>query len=76
MRLRQKLALAFIFCLVIITMTISIIRFAVVIGLYHQPEQSWLYFWNGIENTIGKSSSQPGQSANMLPSSLFFFFVF
>lgn len=55
-RLRQKLALAAIFCLVAITMAISIIRFAVVMQFSSQPEQTWLYFWNGVENTIGEPS--------------------
>ncbi|KAL9120918.1 MAG: hypothetical protein Q9187_002525 [Circinaria calcarea] len=33
-------------------MVISIIRFAVVMRFSAQPEQTWLYFWNTIENTI------------------------
>ncbi|KAH8649751.1 hypothetical protein BGZ60DRAFT_551169 [Tricladium varicosporioides] len=49
--LRQKLALAAIFCLVMITIAIAIVRFAVV-SQYSQPEQSWLYFWNTIETII------------------------
>jgi len=50
-RFVQKLKLAGIFCLVMITITIAIIRFAVVSKL-EQPEQSWLYFWNTIETAI------------------------
>ncbi|KAF4618987.1 hypothetical protein G7Y89_g14861 [Cudoniella acicularis] len=50
-RLRQKLALGAIFCLVMITISVAIIRFAVVSRTV-QPEQSWLYFWNTVETTI------------------------
>lgn len=51
MGIRRKLALGGIFCLVMITMAVAIVRFAVVYG-HAQPEESWLYFWNTVENTI------------------------
>ena len=55
--IRQKIALASIFLLVVITMAFSIIRtIAVALGS-NQPEESWLYFWNLIEITIGASLS-------------------
>jgi hypothetical protein len=51
--MRQKLALGAIFSLVMITIAVAIIRF-VVVSRNAQPEQSWLYFWNTIETTIGR----------------------
>lgn len=51
--MRQKLALAAIFCLVMITIVVAVIRYAVV-SKDSKPEQTWLYFWNNIETTIGK----------------------
>lgn len=56
-RIRQKLALAALFCLVLITMAISIIRFAVVMNFSSQTESTWLFLWNAIENNIGKEEN-------------------
>jgi len=51
--LRQKLALAGIFSLVIITMTFTIVRVAVVSSTTKQNEVTWLYLWSSIEQTVG-----------------------
>lgn len=52
-RLRQKIALTALFGLILITVAISIIRVAVVMSRSPQPEQSWLFLWTTIENTVG-----------------------
>lgn len=55
--IRQKLALAAIFSLVVVTMTFAIVRVATLDSLAVQPEHSWLFMWSGIENTVGMLSS-------------------
>lgn len=55
--MRQKLALAAIFSLVVITMVFAIVRVATQDSLTVQPEQTWLYMWGGIENTVGMLQS-------------------
>lgn len=50
--MRQKLALAVIFSLVVITMVFAIVRVATLDSLTERPEQTWMYMWSGIENTV------------------------
>ncbi|KAF2754644.1 hypothetical protein EJ05DRAFT_479609 [Pseudovirgaria hyperparasitica] len=52
--LRKKFILAGLFSLVVVTVTIAIVRIAMVYGGSHistrdQPEVTWLYFWSMIE---------------------------
>lgn len=54
MEFRRKLALMFIFSLVIITVVFSILRTSTVASLTRQPDPSWLYMWSAIEATVGK----------------------
>ncbi|KAF7955580.1 hypothetical protein EAE96_004506 [Botrytis aclada] len=49
---KRKLALAGIFSLVIITIIFSIIRQSVVSSYSHQFEESWLYTWSLVEQTV------------------------
>lgn len=55
--MRQKLALAVIFSLVVITMVFAIVRVATLDSLTERPEQTWMYMWSGIENTVGMLQS-------------------
>ena len=50
--LRQKLALGGVFSLTIFIMIFAIIRVVVVSGNSHQPDQTWLYLWTSIEQTV------------------------
>ncbi|MCJ1271129.1 hypothetical protein MMC22_011028 [Lobaria immixta] len=52
MEFRRKLALMFIFSLVIITVVFSILRTSTVASLTRQPDPSWLYMWSAIEATV------------------------
>ncbi|KAF7900091.1 hypothetical protein EAF00_004427 [Botryotinia globosa] len=49
---KRKLALAGIFSLVIITIIFSIVRQSVVSSYSHQFEESWLYTWSLVEQTV------------------------
>lgn len=51
--LRQKVALAGIFSLAIITISFAIIRVTVISVLTEQPDVSWLYMWSFVEQTVG-----------------------
>ncbi|THV54438.1 hypothetical protein BGAL_0026g00090 [Botrytis galanthina] len=51
-RRRQKLALAGLFSLTMITMTFAIVRVAVVSTASRLPDISWLYLWSAIEPPI------------------------
>lgn len=51
---QQKFALGAIFCLLVITMVVAIIRFTVVMA---EREESCVFFWNTIENTVGKENA-------------------
>lgn len=50
---RQKVALAGIFSLAVITMSFAIIRVTVISTLTEQPDVSELYMWSSIEQTVG-----------------------
>ena len=52
--LRQKLGLAVIFSITVIIMIIAIIRAVLVSSLSHQPDQTWLYTWCSVEQTVCK----------------------
>ena len=56
--IHQKIALAGIFSLVIITIVFTIVRITTLNSLSHQPEQSWLYMWSAIENSVDKSPKE------------------
>ncbi|TGO22447.1 hypothetical protein BPAE_0168g00180 [Botrytis paeoniae] len=49
---KRNLALAGIFSLVIITIIFSIVRQSVVSSYSHQFEESWLYTWSLVEQTV------------------------
>lgn len=62
--LRQKLALAGIFSLTIITMTFAVVRIAVISTIFRASDNtwvdgSWLYLWSSIESVIGMSLVPP-----------------
>ena len=52
--LRQKLGLAAIFSITVIIMIFAIIRVVLVSSLSQQPDQTWLYMWSAIEQTVCK----------------------
>jgi len=55
--LARKIALGAIFSLVVITMTVAIVRVAVVASDGKQQiELTWLYLWCFIESSVGKLS--------------------
>ncbi|SLM34725.1 hypothetical protein LPUS_00159 [Lasallia pustulata] len=49
---KQKVALAGIFSLAVITMTFAIVRVTVISILTQQPDVSWLYIWSFVEQTV------------------------
>lgn len=52
--IRQKLALAGIFSLTVITMIFAIVRIAVITSQSRATlDQSWLYLWSAIEASVG-----------------------
>ena len=51
---KQKVALAGIFSLAVITMTFAIVRVTVISILTQQPDVSWLYMWSFVEQTVGE----------------------
>ena len=55
--LRQKMGLIGIFSLTIIVIAFAIARGALVITYSNIPDESWLYMWSAIEQTVGMSSS-------------------
>ena len=54
--IRKKLALGGIFSITVIIMVFAIIRVVVITSHTEQPDQSWLYLWSSIEQTVCKSS--------------------
>ena len=52
--LRKKLALAVIFSITMIIMVFAIIRVVVVSTFSHQLDQTWLYMWSSVEQTVGE----------------------
>lgn len=60
--LRRKLALASLFSVTILIMVFAIVRVAVVSAYSHQPDQTWLFLWDSIEQTVGKCSFEILQS--------------
>ena len=63
MSFRRKAALIGIFSLAIITTVFAVIRVTTVSTFTKkftkQPEPSWLYLWNSVEQCIGKTFSLP-----------------
>ena len=57
MSFRKKAALICIFSLAIITTVFAVIRVTIVSTFTKQPEPSWLYLWNSVEQCIGKTFS-------------------
>ena len=55
--LRRKLALFGIFSLTVVTMVFAIVRVVVITARSKEPDQSWLYMWSSIEQTICTSSA-------------------
>ncbi len=53
--LQQKLALAGIFSLTVFIMIVAIVRVVVISSASEQPDQTWLYMWSSIEQTVGMS---------------------
>lgn len=51
--LRQKLVLAGIFSLTVFIMVFAIIRVAVLSSSNNIRDQTWLYLWSAIEQTVG-----------------------
>lgn len=51
--LRQKLALTGIFSLTVFIMVFAIIRVAVVTSESDMPDETWMYLWSAIEQTVG-----------------------
>lgn len=52
--LRQKIALTGIFSITFIIMVFAVIRVVVVSATSQQPDQTWLYMWSSIEQTVCK----------------------
>lgn len=52
--LRKKVALAGVFSITLIIMVFAIIRVVVVSSFSHQLDQTWLYMWSSIEQTVCK----------------------
>lgn len=72
--IRQKLALAAIFSLAAVTMIFAIVRVVTLDSLTVQPEESWMYMWSGVENTVGMPQSlffpsRPGTTNSPMPPS-------
>lgn len=59
MSIRKKLALSGIFCLVTITMLISIIRTSINSTSNGRTDPSWLNLWSSIEQCIGQFMVSP-----------------
>lgn len=59
MSFRRKAALIGIFSLAIITTVFAVIRVTIISTFTKQPEPSWLYLWNSVEQCIGKIFSLP-----------------
>lgn len=57
MSLRRKLALASLFSMTILIMVFAIVRVIVVSSYSHQPDQTWLFIWDSIEQTVGRCRS-------------------
>ncbi|KAF4626585.1 hypothetical protein G7Y89_g11572 [Cudoniella acicularis] len=52
MGIKQKLALLGIFCLTVIIMIFAIVRVAMVKSWSFMPDETWLYMWSSIEQTV------------------------
>ena len=50
--LRQKVALMSIFSVTVIIMIFAIVRVAMVESWSNEPDESWLYLWSSIEQTV------------------------
>lgn len=50
--LRQKMALAGLFCITFVIMVFAVIRVAVVSAASQRPDPTWLYMWSSIEQTV------------------------
>ena len=50
--MRQKLALLGIFSLTVIVMIFAVVRVAVITSYSYLPDESWLYLWSSIEQTV------------------------
>ncbi|KAL9594377.1 MAG: hypothetical protein Q9219_007071 [cf. Caloplaca sp. 3 TL-2023] len=50
--LRQKLALGGIFSITVVIMVFAIIRVVVVSNFSQTPDQTWLYMWSSVEQTV------------------------
>ena len=57
MRLRKKLTLAGIFCLVIITIIIATIRIIAIMTSTSTTDLSWIYVWSATESLVGKKAT-------------------
>ena len=66
MSFRRKAALTGIFSLGVITTVVAIIRITAITTSGRQPDTSWSYMWNLIEQGIGESSSKPHPKVTIL----------
>lgn len=48
----KKLALGGLFSVTVVIMVFAITRAVVVTSYSHQPDQTWLYLWSGLEHAV------------------------